>query len=184
MTRRAADPVLSALVASAVEATRAREGLLLALSGHVLQVAAASGRGDIIGEPLSAGVGIVGYVAASAQPLSLTADSGDHRLGEGTASMLGYNPSSVLCVPCEHDDRMAGVLLLIDAADGAFGMDDTERAMLLAGVGAAALTYGGDAARSVADPTELAADLRRLAGSDPDRYATVASIVEALLAHG
>jgi GAF domain-containing protein len=183
MTRAAADPVLTAVVTSAVEGTAARDGLLLAVAGPAFTVAAASGRGDVLGEPVSGGAGVAGYVVASGQPLTLTADSGDHRLGEGTATLLGYNPSSVLCVPCEREDRIVGALLLLDAASGAFTVDDTDRAMLLAGVAAAAIEHSGDALRSVPDPAELAGDLRRLADSDAERYTMVATIVGALLAH-
>lgn len=181
---RAADPVLSAIVNAAMVAVGAEQALLLRVEGRVLRVVAASGDvpWDVLGEPISAGDGIAGYVAASGQVLVLHADTADPRLGEGAASLLGHNPASVLAVPVQGEGEVVGVLQLVDAADGRFDVGDTEEASLLASVAAAAMTDPRlTDASNVPDPSELAADLRRLAAADAPRYATVATIIEALV---
>jgi len=183
MTRQA-DPLLSSIVRAAMEATRAAEGLLFRAEGRVLRVAAIGGPvpWDVLGEPISAGEGVAGYVAASGLPLTLSADSEDPRLGEGAASLLGHNPTSVLACPVQGDGEVVGVLELIDSADGRFVVGDAEQAALHASVAAAAMTDSRlAAAPNVPDPGELAAELRRLAAADQGRYATVAAIVEALV---
>lgn len=184
MSRQTADPILAAIVAAASAATGAHQGLLLRTDGRVLRVVATAGSipWDVLGEPVSAGDGVAGYVAASGQPLALAAESADPRLGEGTASLLGHNPSSVLAVPVHGSGRVIGVLELLDADGGTFDVGDTEQATILAGVAAAALSderLSGSA--DVPEPAELAAELRRLASVDQARYAQVATIVEALV---
>ena len=182
MSRPGVDPVLAAVVQAAVGGTGAAEGLLLELDGRVLRVLATAGSvpGDLLGEPVSAGEGVAGYVVASGQPLLLSADSADPRLGEGTASLLGHNPRTVLCVPCRAGDHVIGALELIDAPT--FGVAEQQTAQLLAQVAGAALADPAREGRpDVADPAELAGELRRLATADPARYAMVAAIVEALV---
>ncbi|MEO2108523.1 MAG: GAF domain-containing protein [Actinomycetota bacterium] len=184
MARTRVDPVLTAIVEAATRGTGASHGLLLAIEGRVMRVAASAGAlgWDVVGEPISAGEGVAGYVAASGQPLALSADSADPRLGEGTASLLGHNPSAVLAVPVDGGSRIVGVLELIDPHDGLFDVTDTEQAMLHAAVASAALTDARlGALADVPEPAEIAAELRRLAEADPGRYATVATIIEALV---
>ncbi|MEE8603326.1 GAF domain-containing protein [Euzebya tangerina] len=184
MSRPTADPILSAILTAATEATGATSGLLLSTEDRLMRVVATAGAvpADILGEPISAGEGVAGYVAASGQSLVLSADSADPRLGEGTASLIGHNPTSVLAVAIQGTARTLGVIELLDARSGAFSVDDTERATSHAAIAAAALTderLGGT--RDVPEPAELAAELRRLASTDPARYATVAAILEALV---
>lgn len=184
MTRQSADPILTAILQAAARATGASLGLLLAVEGRVLRVVATTGGvpWDVLGEPISAGEGVAGYVAASGQSLVLSAASADPRLGEGTASLLGHNPSSVLAVAVQGNNQTLGVIELLDAVDGTFGVSDSEIATIHAGIAAVALT--DDRLAGVADmpdPAELAAELRRLAAADQARYARVAAIVEALV---
>lgn len=184
MTHQTADPVLAAILAAAARAAGAEQGLMLRVEDRLLRVVAIAGpiSWDVLGEPISAGDGVAGYVAASGQPLVLSADSADARLGEGTASLLGRNPNSVLAVPIEGQGRMLGVLELIDAADADFGVEDTEQAMLHAAVAAVALADPRlMGTPDVPEPAELAAELRRLEAADPVRYTTVATIVQALV---
>ncbi|WP_370324701.1 GAF domain-containing protein [Euzebya sp.] len=184
MAHQTPDPVLTAVTAAATRATGAAVGLLLRAEGRVLRVVATAGAvpPDVLGEPISIGDGVAGYVVAAGQPLVLSAGSADPRLGEGTASLLGTNPSSVLAVPVQGDEHVLGVIELLDAIDGTFGVDDTEQATLHAGVAAAALADERLAGmRDVPDPAELAAELRRLAAADPSRYATVATILQSLV---
>ena len=184
MTRPTADPILSAILDATMAAAGATSGLMLAVEDRLLRVVAIAGPvpPDVLAEPISSGEGVAGYVAASGQSLVLSADSADPRLGEGTASLLGHNPTSVLAVAIQGDSRTVGVMELLDARSGSFDVADTEAATSHAAIAAAALVderLGGT--RDVSEPAELAAELRRLASSEPSRYARVATIVEALV---
>ena len=183
MTKRG-DPVLTAIAQAAVGATGASHGWVLLLIDDELEVSAAVGDGaaKLIGRRVGAGSGTSGYVAASGQPLALAGSAGDPRLGEGVVAELGQRPASLLCVPCATDNRIVGVLELIDKDGGQrFSFDDVELVTLLGGIAAPALTAAEDRI-DLPGPDELAVDLSRLADGDPARYAMVASVVEALLA--
>jgi GAF domain-containing protein len=164
MSHPTADPVLAAVLHAAVTATGAAHGLLLRAEQRVLRVVAIAGAvaAEVLGEPISAGEGVAGYVAAAGEPLVLSAASADPRLGEGTASLLGHNPASVLAVPVHGQQRLLGVLELLDATDGEFGVEDAELAQLHASVAAVAMADPRLAGvPDVPDPAELAAELRR-----------------------
>jgi len=176
--------VVQAVVGSAVSATAASAGWVMALRGDRLTVVAAVGAGELIGvdEPADAGTG--GFVVASGQPMAIAARADDDRLTEGVLGRLTTRPSSVLCVPCSSADAVVGVLELVDkAGGGTFSFDDVELATLLAGIAAAAIEADGGEVM-VRSPEELGGELRRLASADPAAYATVAGLVEAVLARG
>ena len=178
------NPVVQSVVDSAVGATAAAAGWVMALHGDRLSVIAAFGAADLVGTDVSADAGTAGFVVNSGQPMAMAARQGDARLSEGVLGLLAERPESVLCVPCTSADGVVGVLELVDKADGVtFSFDDVELATLLAGIAAAAIEAdeGGVAVRS---PDELGAELRRLAAADPAGYAQVATLVEAILARG
>jgi GAF domain-containing protein len=178
------NPVLQAVVDSAVGATAASAGWVMALQGERLAVVAAFGVPDVVGADVAAGEGTAGFVATSGQPMAMAARAGDARLSEGILGRLTEQPSSVLCVPCTSADTVVGVLELVDkAGGGTFSFDDVEVATLLAGIAAAAIEAGGGDV-AVRSPSELGAELHRLAAADPAGYAQVATLVEAILARG
>ena len=76
---------------------------------------------------------------------------------------------------------MIGALELIDKeGTSRFTFDDVEIVTLLAGIAAAALAAAAPAT-VLPSPSELAADLQRLATADVRRYAAVAGALTALL---
>jgi GAF domain-containing protein len=177
------DPVLQALTQAAVDVTAAAEGWLLAVHGDHLRVVAAAGDepGRALGTTTSLGEGSAGYVVSSGQPLALGLGGGQDRFGSGIIGQLGREPTSVLCVPCTTEHEVIGALELIDKAGGStFSFDDVELATLLAGIAGVALAGPADP-KTAPDPGELAANLERLAASDPARYAAVATAINALL---
>lgn len=182
----AAAPVLQALLRAAMDMTGAACGFVLRAEGDVLRVAAAVGDGTagVVGRELAAGEGLAGYVVESQQPIALRPSGDDPRLGGDVAGLLAAQPSSVLCVPCATDDDLVGALELLDSAAGQFTLDDVEFATALADIAGAALTSGHDALAHVVSPDDLAGELERLSVVDPERYATVATVVAALLARG
>lgn len=178
------NPVLQAVVASAVESCGASHGWIVVPRGDTLEVAAASGDGALVGGAVRGEGATAAYVLASGQPVAMVPRADDPGRGEGVAALLGVLPSAVLCVPCTAGDDVVGALELIDkTGGGGFSFDDVEVATILGNVAGAAL-LGGQAAPPARSPDELAADLRGLVVSDPAGYQAVATVIEALLARG
>lgn len=180
------NPVLQAVAHAALDATGAAASWVLALDGDGLRAVAAAGEraGDLVGTRLSADVGAPGYVVSSGQPIAIAARGGDPRLGDGLAARLGKPPTAVLCVPCLYDDAVAGALELVDKGGGkAFSFDDVELVTLLGGIAGAGLGVSGPET-AVRPPAEFSAELAQLASSDPEAYARLSVVLEALLARG
>lgn len=186
MSTSTVDPVLQALLGSALQTTGSVVGFLLRRDGDTLTIVATAGErvDHLRGSVLQGDGGVAAYVLVSGQPLALTVRPGDPRLREGVMALLDEAPSAVLAVPCSSDDDAVGALLLLDKASGQFTFDDVELATLLAGIAGVAMAQAGPGGVQVPDPTELAGDLERLARADPPRYGRIATIVEALLARG
>jgi GAF domain-containing protein len=176
------NPVLQATVSAAVTATSASQGWILAVHAGRLRVVAAvgEGTGDLLGVEVELGSGTAGFVASSGQPVALAPSGTDARLAEGVTALISSQPSSILSVPCGADD-VVGVLELVDKAGGGpFSFDDVELATLLASIAGVALEEDGGVA-PVRLPTEIGADLARLASDDPAAYLRLAPVIEALL---
>lgn len=170
---------LHAVIDAAVTATAAASGWVLRLDGDGFVVAAAAGGespGRRIGERRAL-QGTAGYAASSGQPAAIRPQRSDpSNFGAGGA---GHTPSSILAVPCEHEQGAVGVLELVDAGSGSFSFDDVEVATLLANVASACLSES--APEQVPTPDALAVSLTALASAAPDRYRAVARTIDALL---
>ncbi len=180
-------PVVQALVEAAVHATGGTDGWILVRRDEVLEVVAAAGpaAAAAVGARIPAGVGTAGFVLESDQPIAIAPDADDERASTGMAAVIGRRPASVLCIPCDSDSGAVGVLEIVDKLGSEkFSFDDVELATMLAGIAGVALAALPSARAGVPLPNELAGELRRLADSDPGRYATVATLLAALLASG
>jgi GAF domain-containing protein len=182
---RRADAVLAAILQAAVDFTSATAGWLVTGAGERLRVMAVAGQAprELLGRLLEAGNGAAAYVLASGQPLALSAQGKDPRQAAGLAQALGREPGSVLCVPCEADDGVAGAVELIDKAGGsAFSFDDVELATVLARIAGVALAAAG-AASTVASPSVagFTSELARLAAEESDQYPAISAVVSALM---
>lgn len=167
----ASNPIVQVIAEAARRATHADAARVIASGDEELVVAAAaySGPSARQGFSIPADSEGVGYVLASAQPLSVAA-SGD-----------GGRPA--LCVPCTLDGEPVAALELLGRPEqNSFPIEATEIAMLFGGVAAAAMAASDPALGGVSSPRELATELERLDASDPARYASVARAVSALLA--
>lgn len=60
------------------------------------------------------GHGIAGLVAVSGQPIAVSNADQDARQASDIAQAVGYRPESILCVPLFFEDRITGVLELLD----------------------------------------------------------------------
>lgn len=177
-------PVLDAIARTAVDATGASVGWLVAVVDDTLEVVAATGTGAraLIGRAVPAHAGTAGFVVASGQPIAMNLRPADARRGEGVAALLPDPPTSVVCVPCTADDGIVGALELVDkrGADS-FTFDDVEVVTLLANVAGAALGHDGAEWLDVPQASALSADLQRLEEADPAQYRRVAVVCRALL---
>ena len=185
--RGSAHPVLESVLRSALEATGATQGWVLATDGNELVVTALAGAEDaLLGQRVGANVGFAGYVAASGQPLAMSPRRDDPRGAEGVVALVGGgHPSSVLAVPCVSHDSVNGVMELVTKhGGGPFTFDDVEIATLLGDVAGAVLASDVAAGAAVPSPRELGDDLVRLAATDPTRYAALATFLASVLRDG
>jgi GAF domain-containing protein len=81
-----------------------------------LEYVAASGAGAaaIVGVRLPLGRGIAGWVAQSGQALAVSDLSSDTRFARDVAESTAYVPQALLAAPIESDDRLFGVLSVLD----------------------------------------------------------------------
>jgi GAF domain-containing protein len=170
--------LLHAVTNAAVEATGAAHGAIVMREDGELRVVAVAGEGAgrAVGESVPPDSETVGFVLSSGQSISLGQSE-----GLGPAGIEG----AVLCVPCMTEQGVVGALELVGPRGGeAFPLDATGLAKLFGQVAGVALAQAGGGGSDVPSPAELGAELNRLAATDPGRYATVSSVVSALLSHG
>ena len=86
------------------------------------------------------GHGIAGLVAVSGQPMAVSDARSDPRQASDISQSVGYAPESILCVPLFYEDRVTGVLELLDK-EGApsFSASDMEALGLFANQAAVAI---------------------------------------------
>jgi transcriptional regulator with GAF, ATPase, and Fis domain len=64
------------------------------------------------------GHGIAGLVALTGQPMAIANAQHDARMATDIAFAVNYIPATILCVPLFYDERIIGVLELLDRQDG------------------------------------------------------------------
>jgi GAF domain-containing protein len=98
------------------------------------------GSAEITGLRLPAGDGIAGWVATTGAPLAVDDLVNDQRFAASFASSTGYSPSAILAAPIELDDRLLGVIEVLDRdAERAGAGDDLELLTLFGRQAAVAL---------------------------------------------
>jgi GAF domain-containing protein len=114
--------LLRMIVEAAAHVIGAKGGSLLLLDAAadelVFEVAVGSEADELSGLRLAVGEGIAGLVAASGQPMAISDAASDSRVSDDIARTIGYVPDALLCVPLIFDDRVIGVLELVDKHDG------------------------------------------------------------------
>ena len=86
------------------------------------------------------GHGIAGLVAASGQPMSISDARNDPRQAADIAERVGYWPNMILCVPLMYQDRIIGVLELLDKQTGEpFSQGDLQTLSLFANLASVAV---------------------------------------------
>lgn len=91
------------------------------------RVAYGAGRDEVLGMRIPIDQGIAGYVANSGQPIAISNVQQDSRFNQEFAQSTGYVPRSILATPLIIQDRVIGVMEVLDKIDApAFGMQDMD----------------------------------------------------------
>ena len=111
-------PLLQAIVevARAIFGARAASIMLLDEEASELVFEAVTGEGEdtLVGRRIPSTTGIAGWVAASGQPLVVEDVATDPRFARDAAQRTGYVPKGLMAVPLLRDDRVLGVLNVLD----------------------------------------------------------------------
>jgi GAF domain-containing protein len=111
-------PLLQAIVevARAIFGARAASIMLLDEGAGELVFEAVTGEGEdtLVGRRIPSETGIAGWVAQSGQPLVVEDVASDPRFAEQEARRTGYVPKGLMAAPLLRDDRVLGVLNVLD----------------------------------------------------------------------
>ena len=111
-------PLLQAIVevARAIFGARAASVMLLDERTAELVFEAVTGEGEdtLVGRRIPSGAGIAGWVAQSGQPLVVEDVARDPRFAVQEARRTGYVPKGLMAAPLLRQDRVLGVLNVLD----------------------------------------------------------------------
>jgi GAF domain-containing protein len=106
------------IVETAIDVLSASAGSLLLLDEDtnelVFEVAVGGASEEVRRLRIPLGHGIAGGVAVSGQPLAVAHVEEDPRWAADVGERVGYRPTNLLCVPLFSEDRVIGVLELLD----------------------------------------------------------------------
>src|SRR5437868_714162 len=106
---------------TAAHALAAQAGVLYLIDHDAQELVCMAALADSAATPgfrVSLGAGIVGWVAATGQPLAISDASKDPRFAGSISRGAGYVPKSVLCLPLRSEELVLGVLQLCDKHGG------------------------------------------------------------------
>jgi GAF domain-containing protein len=176
-------------VARAIFGARASSIFLLDEEADELVFAAVAGDEEqfLVGRRMPSSTGIAGWVAGSRTPLVLEDVSSDPRHARDVAEATGYVPKGLMAVPLLEEERVLGVLQVLDRPQRArFSLQEMELLGLFANQAAIALALltTGRAARAALEGdgrlsrvADLAGKLDRLEG---DRRAAADALLDSL----
>lgn len=97
-------------------------------------------RDSLIGMRIPISQGVVGYVAMTGQPMAISNVEQNPHFAQEVAEKVRYQPRSILAMPLISNDRVIGVIEIIDKVEEeAFGMNDMELLGIFAGQAALAI---------------------------------------------
>ena len=125
------DELLQTIVEAAARIFGAAAASIALVDEHagqiVFRVAYGAGSEAVIGMRIAMDQGIAGYVANTGQPIAISNVQTDPRFARDTAQRTGYVPKSILAMPLIVDDRVIGVMEVLDKISASsFGMQDME----------------------------------------------------------
>jgi len=99
----------------------------------VFRVAYGVGSETVVGMNIGLDQGVAGYVANTGQPLAISNVQSDPRFARDAAEKTGYVPRSILAMPLVVEERVIGVMEVLDKISApSFGMQDMELLALFA----------------------------------------------------
>lgn len=116
-------------VARAIFGAEASSVFLYDEDADELVFEAVSGQGGdtLVGARFPSSTGIAGFALVTRQPLVVDDLTADPRFSRERAQSTGYVPNSIVASPLLHDERVLGVLSVLDrAADRPFGVAELE----------------------------------------------------------
>jgi GAF domain-containing protein len=174
-------------VARAIFGAKASSIFLLDEEANELVFAAVAGEGEerLIGTRIPASTGIAGWVASSRQPLVLEDVQDDPRFARDVAEATGYVPKGLMAVPLLHEERVLGVLQVLDRPQRSrFTLHEMELLGLFANQAAIALDLLQRARRAKAvlegDATPAAALAEAVEALPEERRADGLALLESL----
>ncbi len=106
----------------------------------VFEAAADEASENLIGKRFPSSTGIAGFVLVSRQPLVIEDVLADPRFSRETAESTGFVPKGLMAVPLLHEERVLGVLEVLDRpSDTRFTLAEMELLGLFANQAAIAL---------------------------------------------
>lgn len=172
------DEAYRALLAAIVEVARSIFGakassiLLLDEETEELVFEAVVGEGEdtLLGTRFPAGRGIAGWVLATRTPLVIEDVQQDPRFAQDVAEGTGYVPSGLMAAPLLHEERVLGVLSVLDRPEQSlFSLREMELLGLFANQAAIAVDLLLRTRRA-----------ERLLGSDQEELGVVARLAAAV----
>jgi GAF domain-containing protein len=97
----------------------------------VFTTATGAGSEGFVGTRIDSGTGIAGWVVSSGQPVALAGLREEQRFARDVAEESGYVPDEILAVPIATEDRVLGVLELLDRDVNRVQADQDMRLLLL-----------------------------------------------------
>jgi len=136
--------LLEMIVRTAAYVIHARAASLLLIDETtqelVFEIATSEDVAELKNVRVPLGEGIAGLVAVTGQPLAVADAQADPRHAHEIAQQTGYLPRSLLCVPLEFEDRVIGVIELMDKQGApVFDADDMQALSLFARQAAVAI---------------------------------------------
>jgi len=136
--------LLEMIVATAADVINAQAASLFLIDYQkqelVFEVALGEKAEEVKKFRLPLGHGVAGLVAATGQPLAISDTESDTRDAADISQAVGYVPKNILCVPLVYEDRVIGVLELLDKEGGeTFSAADMDTLALFANQAAVAI---------------------------------------------
>jgi GAF domain-containing protein len=129
------------------------------------KVAYGIGNEDVVGMRIPLDAGIAGYVVMTGQPIAISNVQQDARFNRDFAKSTGYVPRSILATPLLSDERVIGVMEVLDKINApSFGMQDMELLGLFARQAAIAI-YQSQQYDQIGEA--LVRGIKELAAADP-----------------
>jgi hypothetical protein len=151
---------------------------------------AVSGEGEdyLVGARFPAGRGLVGWVAASVEPVSVEDLDGNPHFARELGETTGFVPSSMMAAPVVHDGEVLGVLQVLNPHPGSrANIADLDLLMMFAGQAGLSLcglirsrTARDALATAGAEFGRVAGLVRQLAAMPPELRATGLKLVDSL----